>query len=227
MKKQISEANHDSSNQLGSSNQHRGRKRLAFGVTLGSLLALAPTAHGYQLDSVEVALPNEAAVVLSTDVYRPDVEDPAGRPTILRRGPYGKQNNISTGDVTHIVDVLGYNLVVQDVRGRWDSTGEYLPFLNAREDGAYMVDWIVGHSWSDGQVATSGVSALGITQYMMASEASDAWRPRVSGLGRAARPRSPSLGPLPPALRGAPRRGAGPIAAWLDTGSHRAPRRPS
>ncbi|NQU22188.1 MAG: CocE/NonD family hydrolase [Candidatus Nealsonbacteria bacterium] len=112
------------------------------------------------------------ATRLATDVYvPPDAKDPL--PVILIRTPYGKNplERMATPAHQH-----GYVLVVQDMRGRFESQGDdAVVFHNdgwaKRRDGHDTIDWIAGQSWCDGKVATWGASAMGISQNMLAPDA--------------------------------------------------------
>ena len=64
---------------------------------------------------------------LSTDVYRP--RDQNQIPVILIRTPYNK-NDESEVDTAVYFASRGYAVVIQDVRGRYDSGGEWEPFIN-------------------------------------------------------------------------------------------------
>ncbi len=107
-------------------------------------------------------------VRLATDVYLPAGTGPF--PTVLLRTPYGR----SARQSAHIVG-LGIAVVVQDMRGRFDSEGENLPFHGCgwteHRDGADTVAWIRQQPWSDGQVGSAGGSAGGITQNLLAAAA--------------------------------------------------------
>jgi putative CocE/NonD family hydrolase len=69
----------------------------------------------------------------------------------------------------------GLALVVQDMRGRFDSEGENLPFTDhgdgQHKDGYDTIAWIRQQSWSNGKVATIGGSAAGYTQNLIATTA--------------------------------------------------------
>ncbi|NJL56373.1 CocE/NonD family hydrolase [bacterium] len=108
-------------------------------------------------------------VALATDIYRPDGD--GTYPTLLMRTPYGRGDS---DDISRVVNEAGIVLVVQDIRGRFDSEGEFSLFRNDRADGQTTIAWITEQAWSNGKVATFGGSALGITQYMLAPEAGDA-----------------------------------------------------
>ena len=118
-------------------------------------------------------------VELVADVVRP--ADDAKHPVILERTPYGRE----------ILSQLegdwwakrGYVHIVQDVRGRNDSAGDWIPFVNERKDGYDTIDWIAKQSWSDGNVGMIGGSYVGWVQWAAAVEAHPALKcivPQVS-----------------------------------------------
>lgn len=101
-------------------------------------------------------------VRLYADVYLPEKE---GRyPTILTRLPYGKREYGSWSPVYgRFWARRGYAFVVQDVRGKFASEGEWEPFVNEVDDGYDTIEWIVAQPWSDGAVGVLGESYLGYT----------------------------------------------------------------
>ncbi len=109
-------------------------------------------------------VPMRDGVRLAADVYLPRKE---GRvPTVLVRTPYGK----SGGKESYYRFVQrGYALVIQDVRGREDSEGEWLPMYYEVEDGDDTLNWIAGEPWSDGNVSMTGGSYLGYVQWAAAA----------------------------------------------------------
>lgn len=103
--------------------------------------------------------------VLATDVYLPGQGE--GRySTVLVRTPYGKSNG---AEAYYRFVQRGYAVVIQDVRGREDSTGEWLPEYFEVEDGDDTLNWIASQNWSDGQVAMTGGSYLGYVQWAAAA----------------------------------------------------------
>ena len=58
----------------------------------------------------------------------------------------------------------GYIVVMQDVRGRFASDGEFTPSDQEFEDGYDTVQWAAGLSGSDGQVGMFGRSYHSETQ---------------------------------------------------------------
>ena len=108
--------------------------------------------------------PMRDGVELSADVYMPAEDGPV--PALLIRTPY---DNISEEDVrtrSAMVDLAqrGYAVVAQDVRGRFDSEGDWYPFINEAEDGHDTIEWIAKQPWCNGKVATFGGSYRGRTE---------------------------------------------------------------
>lgn len=113
-------------------------------------------ARGYQ----EVNIPMNDGVMLSTDVFIPKARKKY--PAILVRTPYNKEAEKWMGKA---FGLFGIAVVIQDVRGKFKSGGEYYPFVNERADGLKTLKWIREQSWSDGTVAGYGASYLGFTQW--------------------------------------------------------------
>lgn len=101
---------------------------------------------------------------LVCDVYRRDGGGPA--PTLVRRTPYGRVGRVpyASADPLRMV-TAGYNLVVQDTRGRGESSGAFRPFDFEADDGADLVTWVSEQPWSDGRVGAWGRSYEGFAQW--------------------------------------------------------------
>ncbi|MEJ2130403.1 MAG: CocE/NonD family hydrolase, partial [Gammaproteobacteria bacterium] len=106
-------------------------------------------------------------VRLAANVYRPSRGGPW--PVILTRTPYLKDNRMFTPLSAKRYTDAGYVFVLQDVRGKGHSEGEYVPFANDRYDGYDTVEWAAKQPWSNGKVGMSGTSAMGITANLAAS----------------------------------------------------------
>jgi len=104
-------------------------------------------------------------VRLATDVHLPAGASPF--PTILQRTPYGKLGDYALPYAGWCAE-NGYVGVVQDVRGRHDSDGDWHPFHSEDVDAYDTIDWIVRQPWSDGTVACAGSSYVGFTGLMAA-----------------------------------------------------------
>ena len=51
----------------------------------------------------------------------------------------------------------GYAVVIQDVRGRFHSEGEFRPYENEGRDGYDTIEWSAKQPWSNGAVGTFGL----------------------------------------------------------------------
>ena len=104
-------------------------------------------------------------VRLSTDVYLPDAPGPF--PVILIRTPYSNNTESYVEDAVFFAQ-RGYAVAIQDVRGRYDSEGEWSPFVHEAQDGYDAQEWCGTQPWSTGKVGTSGGSYVGLTQLLTA-----------------------------------------------------------
>ena len=116
-----------------------------------------------------VACPLSDGVTLVSDHYYPSGEGPW--PTLLMRQPYGR-DIASTVVYAHPVwfALRGYHVVIQDVRGRGGSGGEFYPFRHEGRDGAETIAWLVRHPASNGRIGMYGFSYQGSTQLLAAAE---------------------------------------------------------
>ncbi len=111
-------------------------------------------------------VPTRDGEKLATDVYLPDTSMNETFPTVLVRTPYGRRRG---KDVYDRFVQRGYAVVIQDTRGREDSTGEWRPEYYEIEDGDDTLNWIADQSFSDGQVSMTGGSYLGYVQWAAAA----------------------------------------------------------
>ena len=89
---------------------------------------------------------------------------------LVYRTPYGRKS--AEKDYTtfrHAVE-RGYAVLIQDVRGRYDSGGEFRPYENEGRDGFDTIEWAAKQSWSNGDVGTFGLSYPGAVQWLAAVE---------------------------------------------------------
>ena len=100
---------------------------------------------------------------LDADVYYPKADGTF--PVLLMRQPYGRAI-ASTIVYAHPVWYAGhgYIVVIQDVRGRGTSEGEFRLFENEIEDGYDTVNWAATLPGSSGVVGMYGFSYQGMTQ---------------------------------------------------------------
>jgi hypothetical protein len=111
--------------------------------------------------------------VLRADVYRPAGDGPW--PVLLARTPFGKHVRSNITDYAYEMAGRGYLVVLQDVRGRYASDGEFWDQLDIRslpieaEDGYDTVEWAARLPDADGRVGTWGNSYLGFTGWRAAA----------------------------------------------------------
>jgi putative CocE/NonD family hydrolase len=106
-------------------------------------------------------------------VLRADVVLPSGTgrfPTLVYRTPYGKHFVLKEGSTSEKAAARGYAVVIQDVRGRYASDGDFSPYQNEGRDGYDTIEWAARQSWSDGNVGTFGLSYPGAVQWLAAVE---------------------------------------------------------
>ncbi len=119
----------------------------------------------------DVMVPMRDGVRLATDIYRPALDGRPVRarfPALLERTPYDKR---PADDLTATAQVLRPPRLrggLQDVRGRFDSEGEWYAFANEGPDGNDAVDWLAARPCCDGQVGTIGLSYSGSDQTALA-----------------------------------------------------------
>jgi putative CocE/NonD family hydrolase len=102
-------------------------------------------------------------VVLRADIYRPKAEGKF--PVLLQRTPYNKTNGINFGVKAA---ARGFVAIIQDVRGRYSSEGEWYTFKHESDDGYDSVEWAAALPYSNGKVGMWGGSYVGATQMLAA-----------------------------------------------------------
>lgn len=110
-----------------------------------------------------VAMKTRDGVTLRADIYRPAAE--GSYPVLLTRTPYNKRNSANFGQKGA---ARGYIVVVQDVRGRYSSEGDWYPFKYESEDGYDTVEWAAALPHSNGKVGMFSGSYVGATQMLAA-----------------------------------------------------------
>jgi putative CocE/NonD family hydrolase len=110
-----------------------------------------------------VAMKTRDGMTLRADIYRPAGEGKF--PVLLQRTPYDKNNGAEFG---RTAAARGYLVVVQDVRGRYSSEGEWYPFKYETQDGYDTIEWAAALPNSNGKVGMFGGSYVGATQMLAA-----------------------------------------------------------
>ncbi len=105
---------------------------------------------------------------LATDVYLP--AGPGPFPVLLERTPYGRRGTnhadyskaasspLSKVEVARYFAAAGFAYVIQDCRGRFDSTGVFEKYIHESADGLDTLNWVLQQPWCNGHVGTMGFS---------------------------------------------------------------------
>jgi putative CocE/NonD family hydrolase len=137
-------------------------------VIAASFAALAAAPQQQPVRALRARVPMRDGVHLAANIFLPPsgAASAARFPVILERTPYNKGTGI-TPNYQVLVD-HGYAVVVEDVRGRYESEGTFDPLHQESDDGADTLDWIARQSWCDGKIGMTGGSYRGIVQWRAA-----------------------------------------------------------
>lgn len=141
-----------------------GRLRGSQLICLSAFMALASAQERFEVKGeagVRVAMRDGVALV--ADVYRPVAD--GSFPVLLQRTPYDRKG--AAGQARALAS-SGYIVVIQDVRGRFDSEGEFYPFRHESDDGYDTIEWAAKLAGSNGRVGMFGGSYVGATQMLAA-----------------------------------------------------------
>ena len=108
-------------------------------------------------------------VRLAANVYLPVVAGATASgkfPVILERTPYNK--DVDGPALAKALVPHGYAVVLQDVRGRYQSEGHWRPLRDDPQDGFDTAKWIGDQPWSNQRIGTVGSSYAGATQHALA-----------------------------------------------------------
>jgi putative CocE/NonD family hydrolase len=132
---------------------------LLFGLMPGTAWA---ESYGVTVEHNAMAVMRDGTK-LRADIYRPKAEGKF--PVLLVRTPYDKTQEMEFGVRAA---ARGYVVVAQDVRGRFQSEGDWYPFKNESQDGYDTVEWAAELPYANGKVGMFGGSYVGATQYLAA-----------------------------------------------------------
>lgn len=143
-----------------------------------SCVLIVLLACGFQIEAnqpqavapdLTIDIPMRDGARLPADIYLP-AEKEGKYPVVLIRSPGGRKSPSAIYFVSLISQ--GYVVAIQDTRSAVDPEGKTFPYVSdgwgVTQDGYDTVEWIAKQSYSNGKVGTVGVSAMGITQIMMA-----------------------------------------------------------
>jgi len=120
---------------------------------------------------LDLVAPMRDGIRLAADVLV--LDDGAQHPVLLMRTPYSRASLREAYDVVSLARA-GWSVVLQDVRGRLDSEGQFRPFAQEVEDGFDTIAWCAEQPWSDGRVAMAGASYNAATQWLAAASGAPA-----------------------------------------------------
>jgi len=135
---------------------------------LALLLAAGPVDASAMRVERSVMVPMRDGTVLSTDLYFPN-DGPGHWPAVLLRTAYSKNDVFDNDQLLPRLVAAGFVVAIQDVRGRYESTGRFRPGRNNRVDGYDTVSWLTQQEWSSGKVGSAGCSFLGEMQLTLAA----------------------------------------------------------
>ncbi|MBC8230991.1 CocE/NonD family hydrolase [bacterium] len=100
---------------------------------------------------------------LGADIYRPDAPGKFPVLMVLRyfRGEHQNRHGEFFAKRGHVVALI-------DSRGRGDSEGKWVSYVNEPQDGYDAQQWLGTKSWSNGKIGTFGISYNAFTQCMSA-----------------------------------------------------------
>ena len=139
---------------------------------IAPFLPAHPHSSGAQQSAV-VHQTNVSVAMRDGVVLRADVLLPSGNgrfPALIYRTPYGKHFALREYKTFEKAVARGYAVVVQDVRGRYASEGDFNAYRNEGHDGYDTIEWAAQQPWCDGNVGTFGLSYPGAVQWLAAVE---------------------------------------------------------
>src|SRR6202011_402255 len=139
---------------------------LLCGVSLFVPAQKAPSPAGDFVMEKDVAVPMRDGVTLRADVLRPQGTDEF--PVLVYCTPYGKEPALEEYTPFSPAVEHGNAVVVQNVRGRYASEGDFRPYENEGRDGYDTIEWAARQRWSNGAVGTFGLSYPGAVQWLAA-----------------------------------------------------------
>ncbi len=163
-------------------NPTTGESELTFSVPKGAA-GIVPTIHvknalaegttifcGFEFKKTDaIETPTRDGVTLRGNLYSP--ADEAPHPVLIFRTPYSKDEGDVDNERTFRNAVKrGYHVLVQDVRGRYASNGEFSPYKSEGRDGYDTIEWAAAQPWSTGDIGTFGLSYPGAVQWLAAIE---------------------------------------------------------
>ncbi len=119
-----------------------------------------------------LSIPMRDGKRLPTDLYFPS-DEPWKYPCVLIRSPSGRKNLFALEYLSLVNHE--YVVAIQDTRSALDTEGKTIPFWHdgwgEQQDGYDTIEWLASSPFTNGKIGTVGISASGISQYMLAPTA--------------------------------------------------------
>jgi hypothetical protein len=148
---------------------------------LSRVLGLPPAVSTWIGCVTDIPVPMDDGTVLYASRFYPT--DSAGDlPIVLVRTPYAPRGD-RPDLMSRLIVERGYQVVVQNCRGRFGSEGEWEPFRADRADGLATLRWLEEQPWSGGDVAMFGVSYYGYAQLAAGAGAPSSLKALVPQMG--------------------------------------------
>lgn len=139
-------------------------------------MPISPTPRYAVRPRYHVLVPMRDGVRLSTDLYLP--EGPGPWPLLLTRTPYGNSDPARCERLLWFTQ-RGFACAFQDCRGRYDSEGEWEPFITEREDGLDTLSWLAAQDFCSGSIGLTGRSYEGYCCWVAAWDSHPALKAMV------------------------------------------------
>jgi len=138
---------------------------------INQLLRLPPAKTYDVMVERDLKVPMSDGTLLLADHYHTRRSSLA--PTILVRSPYGRAGVFGLVFARPYA-LHGFQVLIQSCRGTFGSGGEFNAFRNEQSDGLDTLEWLKKQAWFSGEFATVGASYLGLVQWAIATNATEA-----------------------------------------------------
>lgn len=144
------------------------RYSTAYILTLALASPLGAQVHAEIQVDTAVTIPMRDGVLLRADLWRPARD---GRyPTLVYRTPYNRRDAAEDSGIAAEAVARGFAVLLEDVRGRFGSEGEFDAYRHEGDDGYDTIEWAAAQSWSNGMIGTVGLSYPAAVQWLAAIE---------------------------------------------------------
>lgn len=131
-----------------------------FAATLQVALADDEAPYEFVLYERDFMMPMRDGVRLATDIYRPAIDGKViaePLPVLLQRTPYNKTGETIVAAAEYFAR-HGYVVVLQDLRGLYQSEGIFTKYIGEGEDGYDAIEFLAELEFSSGNIGMWGTS---------------------------------------------------------------------